>query len=138
MRQAIVNLNDRRMRATHPGLILQRYVAMQSDPSERRTIFEAACHAAGSESLRSIYAEAFERWDRSFALDQPCRSERLSTANRLIVGLGSENILETGLRLNQTYGVPIIPGSALKGLAAHYCHDVWGRRQSAAAPEENL
>jgi len=128
MRQAIVNLNDGRRRATHPGLILQRYLVKQSDPSERRTILEAACHAAGSESLRSIYAEAFERRDRSFASDQPCQSERLSTASRLVVGLGSENILETGLRLHHTYGVPIIPGSALKGLASHYCDEVWGQR----------
>jgi CRISPR-associated protein Cmr6 len=138
MRQAIVNLADGRERATHPGLILQRYLVKQSDRSERRAIFETACHAAGSESLRSIYAEAFERQDRLFASDKACRSERLSTASRLIVGLGSETILETGLRLHHTYGVPIIPGSALKGLAAHYCHDVWGQRQNVSAPEENL
>jgi CRISPR-associated protein Cmr6 len=138
MRQAIVNLNEGRRHATHPGLILQRYLVKQSDPSERRIIFEAACHAVGSESLRSIYAGAFERRDRSFASDQPCRSEHLSTASRLIVGLGSENVLKTGLQLHHTYGVPIIPGSALKGLASHYCHDVWGQRQNASAPEENL
>lgn len=138
MRQAIIKLNDGRERATHPGLILQRYLVKQSDPSERRTIFKVACHAAGSESLRSIYAEAFERRDHSFASDQSCRSERLSTASRLIVGLGSENALETGLQLHHTYGVPIIPGSALKGLASHYCYDVWGQRQNTTAPEENL
>ena len=50
----------------------------------------------------------------------------LSTAGRLIVGLGSENVLETGIRLHHTYGLPIIPGSAFKGLAAHYCHEAWG------------
>jgi CRISPR-associated protein Cmr6 len=138
MRQAIVNLSDGRRRATHPGLILQRYLIQQSYPSERRTIFEVARKAVASESLLSIYAEVFERRDRSFASDKPCRSERLSTASRLIVGLGSENILETGLQLHHTYGVPIIPGSALKGLASHYCHDVWGQRRNASAPEENL
>jgi CRISPR type III-B/RAMP module RAMP protein Cmr6 len=45
---------------------------------------------------------------------------------RLIVGLGGDNVLETGITLHHTYGVPIIPGSALKGLAAHYCDRVWG------------
>jgi CRISPR-associated protein Cmr6 len=102
MRQAIIKLNDGRERATHPGLILQRYLVKQSDPSERRTIFKVACHAARSESLRSIYAEAFEHRDRSFASDMPCRAERLSTTSRLIVGLGSENVLETGLQLHHT------------------------------------
>lgn len=138
MRQAIIKLADGRERATHPGLILQRYLVQQSDPGERRKIFEVARKAAGSESLRSVYADVFERRDRSFASDKPYRWERLTTSGRLIVGLGSENVLETGLRLHHTYGVPIIPGSALKGLASHYCHDVWGQRQNALAPEENL
>ena len=35
-------------------------------------------------------------------------------------------MLETGLTLNPLYGVPMIPGSSLKGLAAHYCSRVWG------------
>ncbi|MGH8012910.1 MAG: type III-B CRISPR module RAMP protein Cmr6 [Candidatus Binataceae bacterium] len=58
-------------------------------------------------------------------------------AGRLIVGLGSENVLEAGLRLHHTYGVPIIPGSALKGLASHYCHEIWGQRHDATASEDN-
>ena len=37
-------------------------------------------------------------------------------------------MLETGIRLHHTYGMPIIPGSALKGLAAHYCDQIWGDR----------
>jgi CRISPR-associated protein Cmr6 len=40
--------------------------------------------------------------------------------------LGGENVLETGLTLHHTYGVPFIPGSAIKGLAAHYAAQVWG------------
>lgn len=35
---------------------------------------------------------------------------------RLVVGLGTDNVLETGITLHHLYGVPIIPGSALKGL----------------------
>jgi CRISPR-associated protein Cmr6 len=54
----------------------------------------------------------------------------------MIVGLGSENVLETGIRLHHNYGMPIIPGSALKGLAAHYCDQVWGERDNPT-PSEN-
>lgn len=35
---------------------------------------------------------------------------------RWIVGLGNQTALETGITLHHTYGVPYIPGSALKGL----------------------
>ena len=50
----------------------------------------------------------------------------MSVGQRLVVGLGTESVLETGLRLHYTYGTPLVPGSALKGLAAHYCHTVLG------------
>jgi CRISPR type III-B/RAMP module RAMP protein Cmr6 len=48
----------------------------------------------------------------------------------MIIGLGGENVLETGITLHHTYGTPVIPGSALKGLAWHYCHQVWGSQES--------
>lgn len=39
---------------------------------------------------------------------------------RVVVGHGGASALETSLSLSPTYGVPIFPGSALKGLAAAY------------------
>ena len=36
---------------------------------------------------------------------------------RMIVGLGAENIHETSMTLHHIYGIPYIPGSALKGIA---------------------
>jgi CRISPR-associated protein Cmr6 len=35
-------------------------------------------------------------------------------------------VLENGLTLHHTYGTPIIPGSAIKGMTAHYCDNVLG------------
>jgi CRISPR type III-B/RAMP module RAMP protein Cmr6 len=40
-----------------------------------------------------------------------------TTAGPLAIGLGNDTSLEVGLTLHHTYGTPIIPGSALKGLA---------------------
>ncbi len=42
------------------------------------------------------------------------------TKSRLIVGLGDESVYETSIKLHRNYGVPYIPGSALKGVAKHY------------------
>ncbi|MGP8321776.1 MAG: type III-B CRISPR module RAMP protein Cmr6 [Methanosarcinaceae archaeon] len=36
---------------------------------------------------------------------------------RMIVGLGTENVHETSMTLHHIYGIPYIPGSALKGIA---------------------
>jgi CRISPR-associated protein Cmr6 len=137
VRQAIIDLAARRKGGTHPGLILQRYLVRQSDPKERRALLDAACEAARGGALRSVYALAYDRWNSSFVRDKPFSSALFTTSDRLIVGLGSENVLEAGLRLHHTYGVPIIPGSALKGLSSHYCHDVWGQRHNELVPVEN-
>ncbi|HLH76746.1 MAG TPA: type III-B CRISPR module RAMP protein Cmr6 [Candidatus Binataceae bacterium] len=135
MRQAIIDLGQRREAGTHPGLLLQKYLSAQKDPQERRALLSAAQKAAPNTG--PVYAEAFARWIRSFPEDDLHLARQLTTASRLIVGLGSENVLETGLRLHHTYGVPIIPGSALKGLASHYCHEVWGQRLAPEASQEN-
>lgn len=42
------------------------------------------------------------------------------TRFRLVVGLGDESVYEVSIRLHRNYGVPYIPGSALKGVAKHY------------------
>ncbi|MGH3942391.1 MAG: type III-B CRISPR module RAMP protein Cmr6, partial [Pseudonocardiaceae bacterium] len=37
---------------------------------------------------------------------------------RLVVGHGADSVHETAFTLSSTYGVPVLPGTALKGLAA--------------------
>jgi len=43
---------------------------------------------------------------------------RLTPLWRMVVGHGEDTVHETSLTMSPTYGVPIIPGSALKGVAA--------------------
>ncbi|MBS5910519.1 MAG: type III-B CRISPR module RAMP protein Cmr6 [Paenibacillus macerans] len=50
----------------------------------------------------------------------------VSSESPCIIGQGQQTVLETGMALHKTYGVPYIPGTALKGLAAHYCHRYLG------------
>ncbi|WP_028562068.1 type III-B CRISPR module RAMP protein Cmr6 [Paenibacillus pinihumi] len=45
----------------------------------------------------------------------------LQSGSGLLIGNGETSVLETHLTLHRTYGVPYIPGTALKGIAAHYC-----------------
>lgn len=39
---------------------------------------------------------------------------------RLIVGLGGEHVQETSMTLHHIYGIPYIPGSAVKGVLRHW------------------
>ena len=126
--------NDQRNKGQHAGLLLQRYLCENAtgdggNPEEKKAILRAARNATDDAELRALYQAAYKRWHDSLPSDSAqvvlATPERSS---RLIVGLGSENVLETGIRLHHTYGMPILPGSALKGLAAHYCDQIWGER----------
>lgn len=119
---------DRPGERSNAGLLMARYlqVAFANQSEEFRTArdrLHEAIRPCGGATL-PIYQMAFDRWRNS--LPQPSEDAEFTVANRLIVGLGGDNVLETGLTLHHTYGTPIIPGSALKGLAAHFCEEVWG------------
>jgi CRISPR-associated protein Cmr6 len=109
---------------SHPGLMLARYLLSHDEKSEeKRRLLEAARSA--QTAVQPLYVEAFRRrqeWLRAIG----AKDFTLRTASRLVIGLGSESTIETGLTLHHTYGAPIIPGSALKGLAAHYCSQAFG------------
>jgi len=74
------------------------------------------------------------RWDEMLA-DYEAGGYRvkrltLQAATRVVIGLGAESVLETSIRLHRIYGFPIIPGSALKGLARAYARLVEGKEES--------
>lgn len=69
------------------------------------------------------YPRFFARWRSSLeALEPHTETVEATVLGRMVVGLGAESVLETAVALHRTYGVPYIPGSALKGLAAAAAH----------------
>jgi|GEM_PF-3365492 len=54
----------------------------------------------------------------------------LETRTRVVVGLGAESVLETNIRLHSVHGFPIVPGSALKGLARAAAHLLEGKSET--------
>jgi CRISPR-associated protein Cmr6 len=71
------------------------------------------------------YHLAYERWRRSFAGDGTAM-RKIEATSRLLIGHGNPSGTEVGLTVQRTWGVPMIPGSALKGLTAHYLDAVYG------------
>ncbi len=127
MRKAIINLRERRAQGQHPGLMLARYLVEQNDEGrDKRDLLTDARTACRDLSLIALYRRAFQRWREGLSGVKAETDLRTPPYARLIVGLGNKGVIEVGLRLHHTYGVPLIPGSALKGLAAHYCHEVYG------------
>ncbi len=126
--------------STNAGLWIDRCLpAVDGNPTKQQHI------ADGSDKIRAAagYPEAFARWETS--VQQTARADAavvqrwMRVAGRLIVGLGNKGPLEAGLTLSRTWGVPILPGTALKGVAAAAARqlvqdDAWrGPTESQAA-----
>jgi CRISPR-associated protein Cmr6 len=107
----------------HAGLLLSCYLQSTGDQSKgKAALLKESVAALRQARTRTLYKFAYDRWVR----ETPGSSAELAVDGRLILGLGGESVLETGLTLHHTYGTPVIPGSALKGLSSHYCQAVWG------------
>ena len=108
----------RAAKETNAGLWLDKYIEDQ-DPkkvdSRQNLVKEVS-----TLPIPSAYRSYFERWRTMLIEGYGTQMREAKVKGRMIVGLGSESVLETSISLHRTYGVPYIPGSALKGLAASY------------------
>jgi CRISPR-associated protein Cmr6 len=120
-----------RPRETNIGLWADRFLTEQRTGDEPPTSFNTLLSECCSIGESSLYAKYFARWKA--ALDGlGARTREATTTYRMVAGHGRESVIETGIILHRTYGVPIIPGSSLKGMAASYAHqrlDGWTRGQ---------
>ena len=101
---------------THAGLWLDKYLKDDGEDAKKILVKEVT----GIQTSEA-YRQYFKRWEET--LVEICGAENCreaETQGRLAVNLGAEGVLETSIALQHTYGVPYIPGSALKGLAGHY------------------
>jgi CRISPR-associated protein Cmr6 len=118
-------LNTPDFKAHHPGLVLQRYLTEHdSQSNNKRDLLGRTITALGRN--HQFYKLAFQRYKENLEQIAPCKSVELEINGRMAVGLSTPSPIELGLTFHHTYGTPILPGSALKGLAAHYSHQIWG------------
>jgi len=110
----------------HAGLAYEVWAPFASEngkiPDEdRSTWLEAIAEREPSPD----YPKAYARWKASFGPPRDLTIEVVAAA-RLLVGHGNGSATDVGLTLHRTWGVPVIPGSALKGLLAHWVEATLG------------
>lgn len=71
------------------------------------------------------YVHYYNRWVKRLG-EIGSATEVAQTHGRMVVNLGADSVAEVSIALHHTYGVPFIPGTALKGLAAHYANSNMG------------
>lgn len=105
----------RKERNPHAGLWLDKYL---EDAKNRTELVREVSVLPETEAYSRFYNE---RWKKLLS-DHKATEHIARVKGRMIIGLGDESVLETSVTLHRTYGIPYIPGSALKGLAASYIH----------------
>lgn len=71
------------------------------------------------------YKSAYKRWNAEIhALPGTTLAATFTVDGKMVVGIGAENILESSVTMNRVWGMPLIPGSSLKGLASHFARSV--------------
>lgn len=122
-RQALQGV--RRQPSTHIGLWFDRYLDeqnLQGQKDDKDGVGSKAEHIAQVQGMPvpAGYADAVKRLREDLA-PAVARGQALlieaKAEGRIAIGLGEKGVLENGLRLDYTWGVPVLPGSALKGVA---------------------
>lgn len=93
----------------------------------KATVLNAVAQAARHIELASRrsqdtpwYTHALARWAQLTNDTSRFATAVWHTAQRVFLGAGEAGVLETGISLHHTYGLPYLPGSALKGCARAY------------------
>lgn len=115
------------VKGTHAGLWLDRYLCTQDKGGTKAAHLAEVVEIGNYVADKSDeYNQFFIRWCESLK-DAGATLYEATVNGRMVIGLGNESVLETSVTLHRTYGVPYIPGSALKGLAAAFAHQRLGR-----------
>lgn len=78
------------------------------------------------DETRELYIHAFRERKESLLKQPDCLCFEMNLTSPLLIGMGDENIHEFGISLLRPWGVPFIPGSALKGVASSYAAEFGG------------
>ncbi|MBE3568259.1 MAG: type III-B CRISPR module RAMP protein Cmr6 [Thermogemmatispora sp.] len=110
------------------GLQLHRYIPSavlqlspdsdsKASPAARQQWLQAL--AQGYQPDQALATGAYQRW-QAFTRALNALHFEAEIDWRMVVGLGGNSVLETDLTLHRNYSLPIVPGSALKGLTRNY------------------
>ena len=98
----------------HPGLLLTHGLTRGGEGTEG----EKQEHIRKIAELKpsGLYEQSFSRWQNA-TNGKGFATMTATLAGRLYIGVARDNALQTGITTSHTYGMPMIPGSACKGLA---------------------
>ncbi|MBT9258875.1 MAG: type III-B CRISPR module RAMP protein Cmr6 [Clostridiales bacterium] len=118
-REALANLQWNPKVSPHLGLWMDKYIhsVKREDKESKGNLFRQLVSFGNRvpdyEGFFNRYQEALHQAGASYAFFEV-------KGARLVIGLGQEGVAETSMTWHHTYGVPVIPATAIKGLMSHF------------------
>jgi CRISPR-associated protein Cmr6 len=152
LRPSLEPLLQQSLPGLHPGLWLDRYLshttfAKGAEPvdykaDEAKAARDRLVERVDHKPLGQGYKAAWTYWRDGLISDglRTCVCE-VESGGRVVIGIGQKNPAEFGITLHRTWGVPILPGSSLKGIAAlgadrYFESPAWRRRGDHATARD--
>ena len=125
MRESLKKLISGNLKDAHAGLLMQRGLPEwnQDDKQAKEDLIEKIAKIPAPVK-DSLYALAFTRWVQATSDTSRFATFAAGISGRLYTGLNSAGALETGISTHHTYGMPLIAGSSVKGIARSYAESL--------------
>ena len=120
----------------NPSLILNKYVVWSGGRGEEKAELRRQISLLSKDRLalpcRLMPLRLYKGYERRFqemlsvlrGQGWSVRQADLKLSWRLSVDLGAASVYETSINLHRNYGVPVVPGSAVKGVTRHYASTI--------------
>lgn len=125
MRESLKKLIPDDLKDAHAGLLMQRGLT-EWDKDDKRAKAELIEKIVKIPAPKkdSLYALAFTRWVQATSDTGRFATLAASISGRLYTGLNSAGALETGISTSHTYGMPLLAGSSVKGIARSHAESI--------------
>lgn len=124
-----------RGRDAHAGLLLTKglseYPEDQTNGKKAGEVKASHIQALSELAVPDFYQAAFARWQNTTSDVKRFASCEAQLAGRLYIGITRDNAIETGVTVSHTYGMPMIPGSAVKGLCRACAGEWWDNDEAS-------
>lgn len=107
----------------HPGMAWSYLLASHERTGDTHAYHRHVSQVAARRTNKALYQAAFDNWDAAMTAWPNTLRCHAITLSPTAIGLGSASLVDVGFTLHHTYGVPYLPGSALKGLARRAAAD---------------
>lgn len=120
----------------HAGLLMQRGLQVWEESAKEDK--QDLISLLGSIQPSELYLLAFNRWLKLTYQDDSSKNSNSHFASigaqiegRLFTGLSTGGTLETGATTHHSYGMPMLPGSAVKGAVRNYAESLFVQKDAS-------